>query len=119
MEDEARIAAFVVKGLRKGGHQVESVATGRGALERAVRTPSSYDLLLLDLGLPDLDGLEVLAELRRACVHTPVMVVTARLAPEEQQRAMDLGATDYLLKPFAFRELLARMEQLGPAAASA
>lgn len=115
VEDEERIAAFLVKGLRAGGHDVEAVGTGHGALARATvpdgqRAP--YDLLLLDLGLPDLDGLQVLQRLRQDDVRTPVLVVTARLAPEEEERAADLGADGYLRKPFAVRDLLAHVERL-------
>lgn len=114
VEDEERIARFILKGLRAGGHEVDTVGTGYAALDRAVPEPSAYDLVLLDLGLPDLDGLQVLERLRAHAVLTPVLVVTARLAPEEQQRAMGLGADDYLLKPFAFRDLLERVERLAP-----
>lgn len=115
VEDEERIVAFIVKALGKGGHDVQGVGTGRAALALATATPPPFDVVLLDLGLPDLDGLAVLAELRAAEVSIPVIVVTTRLAAEERTRALALGADDYLRKPFALRDLLSSVDRLAPA----
>ena len=106
-EDDAKIARFVDQGLRAEGHEVDVVATGPSALERAVG--GSYDLLVLDLGLPGLDGLSVLEELRRGGSELRVIVVTARGEVDDRVRGLDLGADDYLPKPFSFVELSARI----------
>lgn len=117
VEDEDRIAAFMVKGLRAQGHVVERAVTGGEALTLAQRCDGSeasaggYDVVLLDLGLPDLDGLEVLATLRRRGVGTPVVVVTARQEDTDRECARRLGAEDYLVKPFVFHDLVASVEQ--------
>jgi DNA-binding response OmpR family regulator len=107
VEDEARIASFLVKGLSDQGYCVECVATGAAALERG-RDPE-LDLLILDLGLPDMDGLEVLRELRKEGRWLPVIIVTARGEVEDRVEGLNIGADDYLTKPFAFDELLARV----------
>jgi DNA-binding response OmpR family regulator len=98
VEDDPRIAAVLVKGLRTQGFQVESVATGAEAIRRA----SDFDVLLLDLGLPDIDGLDVLRALRDDGVGVPVVVITARTDPRDRAAAADLGADFYLTKPFAW-----------------
>jgi DNA-binding response OmpR family regulator len=107
VEDEPRIASFLVKGLRAEGHSATVAGTGADAL-RQVRAHGS-DLVLLDLGLPDLDGLDVLASLRRVDSRLPVIVLTARNQVSDTVAALDAGADDYLSKPFAFDELLARI----------
>jgi DNA-binding response OmpR family regulator len=107
VEDEARIASFLVKGLSDQGYSVECVATGAQALERG-RDPE-LDLLILDLGLADMDGLEVLRELRKEGRWLPVIIVTARGEVEDRVEGLNVGADDYLTKPFAFEELLARV----------
>ena len=107
VEDEPRIASFLVKGLRAEGHTATVVDSGSGALSH-VRTHGA-DLVLLDLGLPDIDGLDVLASLRRFDTGTPVLVLTARDEVADTVAALDAGADDYLSKPFAFEELLARI----------
>lgn len=107
VEDEGRIASFLVKGLRAEGHRAEVATTGAGALAQ-VRSVGT-DLVLLDLGLPDVDGLEVLAQLRRTAGRLPVVVLTARDQVSDTVAALDAGADDYLSKPFAFDELLARI----------
>jgi len=110
IEDNERLVAALVQGLRE--EDVEVVAAGDGvtALARAGR--GDLDLIVLDLGLPDLDGMDVLRELRRGQPNVPVLVLTARDAVEARVLALDLGADDYLLKPFAFAELLARIRAL-------
>jgi DNA-binding response OmpR family regulator len=107
VEDEPRIASFLVKGLRAQGHAATVVGTGREALSHA--RIHVTDLVLLDLGLPDTDGLDVLASLRRFDTRTPVLVLTARDEVADTVAALDAGADDYLSKPFAFEELLARI----------
>jgi two-component system copper resistance phosphate regulon response regulator CusR len=107
VEDEVHIASFLVKGLTANGYRVDSVATGSEALRRT--RDSGFDLMILDLGLPDMDGLDVLWQLRREGWLLPVIIVTARAEVEYLVRGLDLGADDYLTKPFAFDELLARV----------
>ena len=107
VEDEDRIASFVQKGLAAHGYTVERVATGSEASSRA---PSrEFDLLILDLGLPDADGLDVLRGWRDRGVQTPVLILSARGEVRDRVEGLELGADDYLPKPFAFDELLARV----------
>jgi DNA-binding response OmpR family regulator len=107
VEDEQRVASFLVKGLRAHGYGVEWVTTGRDALRRAA--DADVSLVILDLGLPDLDGLEVLESLRERGATVPVLVLSARGRVDDRVKGLDLGADDYLAKPFAFEELLARI----------
>jgi DNA-binding response OmpR family regulator len=107
VEDEARIASFLVKGLSGQGYHVEAVATGAEALARA--SDPEIGLVILDLGLSDMDGLEVLRHLRRQWPGPPVIILTARGEVGDRVEGFDLGADDYLTKPFSFDELLARV----------
>lgn len=107
VEDEVHIASFLVKGLSANGYSVDCVTTGSEALLRT--RDDDFDLILLDLGLPDMDGLDVLRRLRRDGRQLPVIIVTARAEVEDLVEGLDLGADDYLTKPFAFDELLARV----------
>jgi DNA-binding response OmpR family regulator len=107
VEDEERVASFVEKGLRAHGYAVEWVQTGQDALRRLLRPGIS--LVILDLGLPDLDGLDVLKALRKSGSAIPVLVLTARGRVDDRVNGLNLGADDYLGKPFAFEELLARV----------
>ncbi len=107
VEDEERVASFLVKGLRAHGYGVEWVSTGHEALRRAV--DADISLVILDLGLPDLDGLKVLESLRERGGTVPVLVLSARGRVDDRVKGLDLGADDYLAKPFAFEELLARI----------
>ncbi len=107
VEDEARIASFLVRGLRAEGYAVEHVATGEEGLARA--RDAGLDLMVLDLGLPDIDGTEVLRRLRDEGSRLPIVVLTARGDVSDRVEGLDLGADDYLTKPFAFDELLARI----------
>lgn len=107
VEDEQRVASFLVKGLRANGYGVEWVSTGRDALRRAV--DADVCMVILDLGLPDLDGLDVLESLRKRGATVPVLVLSARGRVNDRVKGLDLGADDYLAKPFAFEELLARI----------
>ncbi|GAB2846782.1 response regulator transcription factor [Actinocorallia aurea] len=106
-EDEARIASFVDKGLRRHGFVTTVVADGTGAYELA--RSGRFDLLVLDLGLPGRDGLTVLRMLRDARVTLPVVILTARGGVADTVTGLESGADDYLAKPFAFEELLARI----------
>jgi DNA-binding response OmpR family regulator len=105
VEDEDRIASFVVKGLAAHGYEVERVSNGADALRRA----PDADLAILDLGLPDIDGLDVLSALRSSAIDVQVIVLTARGDVDDRVRGLERGADDYLSKPFAFEELLARI----------
>ncbi len=105
VEDEDRIAGFLVKGLRAQGLEVDRVATGADGLAAATRG-LPYDLLVLDLGLPDIDGLDVLRVLRERRVRTPVLILTARGEGPDRATALELGAARYFVKPVPFRELL-------------
>jgi two-component system, OmpR family, copper resistance phosphate regulon response regulator CusR len=107
IEDEARIRAFVTRGLESEGYSV--VGTADGATGLRVAEEAGCDLVLLDLLLPGLDGLTVLEELARRCPEVPVLVVTARGEMSTKLRGFDLGARDYLTKPFSLDELLARI----------
>jgi heavy metal response regulator len=110
VEDEAAIAAFLRQGLTEAGYAVDLASDGAEALHWVAI--AEYDLILLDVLLPALDGLTVCQELRRAGVQTPVLMLTARDAIEDRVSGLDSGADDYLVKPFAFAELLARIRAL-------
>jgi DNA-binding response OmpR family regulator len=110
VEDDATLGEAVVMALRRAGFTVDWARDGLQA-ETAL-AGFAYDGLLLDLGLPRRDGLDVLRELRRRGATLPVMILTARDAVEDRVRGLDAGADDYLLKPFALDELLARMRAL-------
>jgi DNA-binding response OmpR family regulator len=107
VEDEPRIAAFLVKGLESQGYGVDCVATGAEALEHG-RNPE-LDLVILDLGLTDIDGIDVLRQLRNEGHRVPVIILTARGEVEDRVEGLNVGADDYITKPFAFDELLARI----------
>lgn len=107
VEDEVRIASFLEKGLRANGFTTTTVHDGSGALRHA--RSGDHDLLLLDLGLPDMDGFAVLEELRGSGSRLPVLVLTARDDVRNTVAALESGADDYMTKPFAFDELLARI----------
>ncbi|MFB9378762.1 response regulator transcription factor [Kineococcus gynurae] len=106
-EDEARIAAFVEKGLRSNGYATSVVTDGRSALDLA--GTGRFDLLVLDVGLPQLDGFSVLRELRRRRHDLPVIMLTARNDVSDTVAGLEGGADDYMTKPFRFEELLARV----------
>jgi DNA-binding response OmpR family regulator len=110
VEDNSALRAAVVDGLRGAGYAVDAVAGAEDALVRLGVDP--YELVLLDLGLPGMDGLGLLDVLRSKGQTLPVLVLTARGALEERVTGLDAGADDYLVKPFAFAELLARVRAL-------
>ena len=107
IEDEPRILGFLARGLEAEGFAVDAARNGREGLKRASR--DSYDLVLLDLLLPGLDGLSVLHELNRLRPDVPVVIVSARSDLPTKLRGFGLGAADYLGKPFSFDELIARI----------
>ncbi|MGH2383049.1 MAG: response regulator transcription factor [Candidatus Limnocylindria bacterium] len=110
VEDDPRVRAVLERGLAMAGHEItltEDLAGGRAAWAE-----STFDLVLLDVMLPDGDGIALLAERRDAGDETPTVLLTAREESELHQRAVAAGATDYLAKPFAYADLLARVERL-------
>ncbi|MDA0323124.1 MAG: heavy metal response regulator transcription factor [Verrucomicrobia bacterium] len=110
VEDHRRVANFIVKGLREESYAVDLADNGQDGFTMAKTT--EYDCVILDLMLPGMSGLEVLRQLREKGVQTPVIVLTARDAVADKIAGLDSGADDYLTKPFAFDELLARMRAL-------
>jgi two-component system OmpR family response regulator len=110
VEDNQRLRASLLRGFAEWNWELEAVATGRAAIARLAR--QDCDAVILDLGLPDVDGLEVLVAARQSGVNAPVLVLSARDAVKQRVHALDCGADDYLVKPFAFAELLARLRVL-------
>src|SRR5512147_3303032 len=110
VEDDRKVAGFIEQGLREEGYAVDVAPDGDEATMLA--HVYDYDLVVLDVMLPKKNGLQVAAELRRAGVQTPILMLTARDATEDVVRGLDAGADDYLTKPFAFDELLARVRAL-------
>jgi two-component system OmpR family response regulator len=110
IEDESRVRRSLAEGLRTAGFGVKAATTGEEGLRLAVVQP--FDCIVLDWMLPGKDGLQVLGDLRRSGRHTPVLLLTARDAIEDRVLGLDSGADDYLVKPFAFAELLARLRVL-------
>ncbi|MFM1990570.1 MAG: hypothetical protein RJA99_3527 [Pseudomonadota bacterium] len=111
VEDTPRLADYVARGLRENGHVVDTALDGIDGRHLALE--GHYDLVLLDVMLPGVDGFGVLDALRRTGSRTAVLMLTARDAVEDRVRGLRAGADDYLVKPFAFAELLARIEALG------
>src|SRR5271169_2396562 len=110
IEDEKRIADFLSRGLESGGYAVDVANTGNSAVELVHAT--EYDLVILDLGLPDIDGLQVLEKIRNRKTVPPVLILSARDSVDDRVTGLEQGADDYLVKPFAFVELLARVRVL-------
>lgn len=112
-EDDKRIAQFIVKGLREEGYVVDHAGDGNAALDFALADGGMlFDLIVLDVMMPGRDGFAVCRELRTRGVRTPVLMLTAMDALDDRVRGLDSGADDYLVKPFAFPELLARLRAL-------
>jgi len=111
VEDERKVAAFIRQGLVEEGHVVEVAADGAAALD-AVEDGPPFDLVVLDVMLPKRDGLQVLKALRASRMQAPVLLLTARDGVADKVAGLDAGADDYLVKPFAFEELLARVRAL-------
>jgi DNA-binding response OmpR family regulator len=110
VEDERRVASFVCRALRENTYAVDLADTGEKALEMAREIP--YDSILLDVRLPGLSGVQVCRELRNSKIDTPILMLTARSLVEQRVEGLDAGADDYLTKPFAVAELLARVRAL-------
>jgi len=110
VEDEIKITRFIKKGLEMEHYTVEVAYDGEEALEKA--EINSYDLIILDIMLPKMDGVEVCKKLRESKVESPIIMLTARDTVEDRVRGLDAGADDYLIKPFAFGELVARVRAL-------
>ena len=110
IEDEKKTAAFLAKGLREAGYAVDLAWDGETGLKLARET--KFDLLIVDVMLPNKDGWEVVAELRCEGIRTPILFLTARDSVRDRVKGLELGADDYLVKPFAFSELLARVRSV-------
>jgi heavy metal response regulator len=110
VEDERKISSYLKRGLEEQGYAVDAVFTGREGLEWAEAAP--YDIILLDILLPEMDGLTVCRELRRRDNRTPILMLTARDALDDRVNGLDAGADDYLVKPFALKELFARLRAM-------
>ena len=110
VEDESKVASFIKKGLGEEGYAVDLAADGEAGLAMALERV--HDLIILDIRLPKMDGLQVLRMLRQDKVTTPVLLLTVRATIEDKVLGLDAGADDYLTKPFAFQELVARVRAL-------
>ena len=111
VEDERKVASFIRQGLEEEGHSVEVAGDGMTGLDLIMGSPG-YDLIVLDVMLPRLDGFSVLKKLREGRIPAPVLLLTARDTVSDKVSGLDLGADDYLTKPFAFDEFLARVRAL-------
>jgi two-component system OmpR family response regulator len=110
IEDDTKIASFVIKGLQAAGFAVDHAADGDSGLDLALVEP--YEVLIVDLMLPKRDGLSVIRHLRREKIATPVIILSAKDSVDDRVRGLTTGSDDYLSKPFAFAELLARVQAL-------
>ncbi len=110
VEDEKKVASFIKKGLEEEGYAVDLASDGESGV--GLGSDGVHDLIILDVNLPKKDGLQVLRELRQHKITTPVLLLTVRAAIEDRVIGLDTGADDYLTKPFAFQELLARVRAL-------
>jgi two-component system OmpR family response regulator len=111
LEDDLNTAAYVAKGLEEEGHSVDHIANGRDAVAQAIN--EDYDVIILDRMLPSMDGLAVIKSIRAAGRQVPVLFLTALGGVDDRVEGLDAGGDDYLVKPFAFSELLARVNALG------
>jgi two-component system, OmpR family, response regulator len=110
IEDDAKIASFIIKGFMQTGYTVDHAANGADGLHLAVS--ASYDVAVVDLMLPRLDGLSLIAKLRGQRIATPVIILSAKRSVDDRVRGLQSGGDDYLTKPFSFAELLARVRAL-------
>lgn len=110
VEDEADIQAFLQRSLEEAGYQVEVAQDGKTAERKAI--DNSFDILIVDLGLPDQDGISLILSLRQLGVKAPVLILSARRSVDDRVRGLEQGGDDYLTKPFALAELLARLRNL-------
>jgi two-component system, OmpR family, response regulator len=110
VEDDVKIAAFIIKGLRSAGYAVDHAPDGEAGLDLALAEP--YDVMVIDIMLPKRDGLSLIGQLREQKVNTPALILSARGSVDDRVKGLETGADDYLTKPFAFSELLARVQAL-------
>ena len=110
VEDDKKIASFVTNGLKQAGYAVDHAPDGEDGLHLALH--ESYDAAVIDIMLPKLDGLSLIEELRRSGANTPVLILSARRTVDDRVKGLQTGGDDYLTKPFAFSELLARVQAL-------
>lgn len=110
VEDDVETAAFIMKGLAEAGYIVEHACDGEDGLLR-IRT-DSYDVIIADVMLPKVDGWTMIAEMRKRKIHTSTIILSARTSVDDRIKGLETGADDYLVKPFAFSELLARVQVL-------
>jgi two-component system OmpR family response regulator len=110
VEDDPKIASFIVKGMKAEGYAVDHASDGQEGLHMAVTEP--YDAAIIDVMLPKLDGLSVIERMRKEKVNTPVIILSAKGSVDDRVKGLQVGGDDYLPKPFAFSELLARVQAL-------
>ena len=110
IEDDQKIALFIKTGLKEAGFAVDHVIDGEDGLHLALTEP--YDMAVIDLMLPTLDGLSIIKEMRRQQIQTPVLILSAKRSVDERVKGLQTGGDDYLVKPFAFSELIARIQAL-------
>src|ERR1700689_4452466 len=110
IEDDSKIASFVVNGLKQNGFAVDHAPDGERGLDLA--SAVTYDAAVLDIMLPKLDGLSLLRQLRQEKIHTPVLILSAKARVDDRVKGLQAGGDDYLTKPFAFSELIARVQAL-------
>src|ERR1700756_3362120 len=110
VEDEPEIQDFLKQPLADAGYEVDTARDGRTAIQLA--SGRKYDVLIVDLGLPDQDGIDLLLQLRRSGISSPVLILSARRSVDDRVRGLEQGGDDYLTKPFALAELLARLRNL-------
>ncbi|MCE3240025.1 MAG: DNA-binding response regulator [Deltaproteobacteria bacterium] len=110
VEDDKKIASLVVRGMEQAGFAVDHAEDGEDALHLALSEP--YDAAIMDVMLPKLDGLTIIERMRQKKIHTPVIVLSAKRSVDDRVRGLQMGGDDYLVKPFSFTELLARVRAL-------
>jgi len=110
VEDDLKIASFILKGLREAGFAVDHAANGEDGFHLAVTEP--YDAAIVDIMLPKMDGLTLIEELRQKKRNTPILILSAKRSVDDRVKGLQKGGDDYLIKPFAFSELLARLQAL-------
>lgn len=110
VEDDKKIASFIMKGLKQEGFVMDHVINGEDGLHLALHEP--YDVAIIDIMLPKLDGLSLIEEMRRRKVNTPLLILSAKSSVDDRVKGLQAGGDDYLIKPFAFSELLARLRAL-------
>lgn len=112
VEDEEKLAQALKKGLEREGYSVDTIADGIAAARRITLNHKDYDVIILDLMLPGKDGFEICREVREQAITTPILILTARDAIEDKVAVLNSGADDYLVKPFLFEEVVARIRAL-------